>query len=227
MIRKPIRKRSWKRHWCYDPLADIAVNELPAMARGQVTFGCLNNFRKVSSAALMLWAQVLRSVPQSRLRLVASLGKARARVRHVFEQAGIDAERIQFVGYAPRELYLQEYQQIDCCLDTLPYNGGTTSLDALWMGVPVITLVGTMVTGRSGKALAHNLEMPELVSTSPDEYVARAVDFVSDLRRLAEIRRGLRSRLESSPLMNPARFARNLEQAYREMWQRWCDAPSG
>ena len=129
---------------------------------------------------------------------------------------------MDFVDYRPRQPYLATYRSIDVCLDTFPYNGHTTSLDAFWMGVPVVTLVGSTVVGRAGLCQAMNLGLPELVARSPDEYVHIAVKLAEDRRRLSDLRAGLRARMEASPLMDAPRFARNLEAAYRGAWRRWC-----
>jgi protein O-GlcNAc transferase len=108
------------------------------------------------------------------------------------------------------------------CLDTIPYNGHTTSLDAIWMGVPVVTLLGETVVGRAGLCLAENLAMPELVARSSEEFVTRALHLTADLDRLAKLRASLRKRLEESPLMNAPLFARNMEALYRDAWKRYC-----
>lgn len=209
--------------WCYDPRArDPAVSELPARSNGHITFGCLNSFWKLNEATLKLWARVLACVPNSRMVLLAPDGSARERVLASFNAAGIAPERIEFVSRRPRAEYLKLYQRIDVCLDALPYNGHTTSLDAFWMGVPVITLVGDTVVGRAGLCQALNLELPELVTHTPEEFVAAANRLVSELDALAQMRAGLRSRMDQSPLMDAPRFARNLEAKYREAWQRWC-----
>jgi predicted O-linked N-acetylglucosamine transferase (SPINDLY family) len=118
---------------------------------------------------------------------------------------------------------LELYQQIDICLDALPYNGHTTSLDAFWMGVPVVTLVGTTVVGRAGLCQALNLRLPELVAYTPEAFIAAAARLAENLDGLAELRAGLRRKMEQSPLMNAERFARNLEAKYREAWRRWCE----
>jgi predicted O-linked N-acetylglucosamine transferase (SPINDLY family) len=213
--------------WCYDPRALGPVPDvgpLPALGKGTVTFGCLNNFCKTNAAVFDLWARVLRAVPGSDLLVLAQPGEARDRVREAFASAEVDPSRVRFVGFQPRGAYLAEYQAIDICLDTFPYGGHTTSLDAFWMGVPVVTLVGSTVVGRAGLCYAENLGLPELVATAADEYVAAAVALARDLPRLAELRAGLRARMEGSPLMDGSRFARHLESAYREMWRRWCAA---
>jgi len=209
--------------WCYDPLVrEPEVGPLPALAAGHVTFGCLNNFAKVSAGALQAWTRVLREVPDSRLLLLAPPGDARRRTLESFEASGVARERVAFEASRPHEKYLATYRRIDVGLDPFPCNGHTTSLDAFWMGVPVVTLVGPTAVGRAGLCQTRNLGLPELVARDPDEYVRIAVDLTRDRIRLGELRATLRARMEASPLMDGARFARNLEAAYREMWRRWC-----
>ncbi len=210
--------------WCYDPLdgRDLSVNALPALADGFVTFGCLNNFCKVNDSVLRLWASVLRAVPSSRLLLLAPAGSCRRSTIELLGQEGIDSERIEFVSHQPRREYLELYHRIDLGLDTLPYNGHTTSLDSFWMGVPVVTLVGQTIVGRAGLSQLMNLHLPELIATTPDQYVRMVAELAGDLPRLSELRRTLRSRMEASPLMDAPRFARDIEAAYREMWTTWC-----
>jgi predicted O-linked N-acetylglucosamine transferase (SPINDLY family) len=209
--------------WCYDPLGDQAeVNDLPALENGFVTFGCLNNFWKVNDGCLALWAQVLQAVPRSRLVLLAPPGWARDHVRTRFEQAGIAEARVEFADRQPRQVYFQSYQRIDLGLDPFPCNGGTTTLDALWMGVPTLTVVGKTVVGRAGWTQLSNLGLQELAAETAEQYVALAARVSGDLPRLQELRRTLRQRLQASPLMDGMRFARNVEQAYRQMWRRWC-----
>lgn len=209
--------------WCYDPLtSDVEVDALPTRSKGRVTFGCLNAFCKVNDGVVALWSRVLHEEAGSRFVLLAGAGRAAEPVLARFEAHGIAADRIELVGRQPRPAYLATYRDIDVCLDTLPYNGHTTSLDALWMGVPVVTMVGQTVVGRAGLGQAMNLGLPELVARTQDEYVAIAAGLAKDLDRLAALRASLRARMESSPLMDAPRFARNLEGAYREAWRRWC-----
>ena len=209
--------------WCYDPLTEVpAVSPLPALAAGRITFGSLNHFRKVNAEVLRLWARVLNAVPESRLMLVAPEGSARERVHSFFEQAGVKRDRVEFVGRVARLDYLAKYREIDLCLETFPYNGQTTSLDALWMGVPTVTLVGETVVGRAGVCQAMNLGLPELIAATQDDYVQVASSWASDLERLSRLRQTLRARLQQSPLMDAPRFVRNLEATYRDVWRRYC-----
>jgi predicted O-linked N-acetylglucosamine transferase (SPINDLY family) len=209
--------------WCYDPLTDRPpVNPLPALGSGGITFGCLNTFRKVNDGCLALWAGALRAVPGSRLLMTAPPGPARDRALAVLEREGVVAARVAFVDKRPRPEYLGLYHRIDLCLDTLPYNGGTTSLDALWMGVPTLTMPGRTAVGRAGVCLLQNLGLPELIAAGPEDFARIAAEWAADLPRLSQLRATLRDRLEDSPLMDAPRFARNVEAACRLMWQRWC-----
>jgi protein O-GlcNAc transferase len=210
--------------WCYDPLTHESVGPLPLEQRGHLAFGSLNNVLKVSEASIALWAEVLQRVQHSTITLLAPVGDARDRTLGLFGARGIDRGRVRFVEYQSRQLYLATYRSIDIGLDTVPYNGHTTSLDALWMGVPVITLVGSTVVGRAGLCHAMNLGLPELVARAPEEFVRIAAGLAEDKSRLSSLRAGLRARMERSPLMDGARFTRNMEAAYRSVWRRWCSS---
>jgi protein O-GlcNAc transferase len=213
--------------WCYAELATHApvepVNALPALTSGRVTFGCLNNLVKITAATLELWAGVLRAVPTSHLLLLASPGFARERVRAALEAAGIAGERIEFADRQPRIGYFALYRQIDIGLDTFPYHGHTTSLDAYWMGVPVVTLVGPTPVSRAGLSQLSNLGLADLTAKTPAEFVQTATALARDLPRLAMLRAGLRERLQRSPLMDGPGFARDVEAAYRTLWREWCE----
>lgn len=209
--------------WCYDPLErEPVVNPLPALANGFVTFGCLNHFGKVNRPVLRLWAKVLQAVAGSRLLLLTPEGPQRQSTLDQLSEEGVSPERVTFVGHLPRQAYLGFYHHIDIALDTFPYNGHTTSLDSLWMGVPVITLVGQTVVGRAGLSQLTNLGLPELIAGTQEDFVRIAIDLAGDLPRLRDLRATLRGRMEASPLMDVERFARGIEDAYRGMWQRWC-----
>jgi predicted O-linked N-acetylglucosamine transferase (SPINDLY family) len=213
--------------WCYDPLVDQpSVNSLPALENGIITFGCLNNFCKVNERCLALWAGALREVQPSRLLLRAPGSQARNRVLTILEREGIAESRIEFVDTLPRHEYLPLYHRIDLCLDPIPYNGHTTSLDAFWMGVPTVTLVGNTVVGRAGWSQLCNLGFPELAAQAPEQYVALAALLAEDLPRLQGLRSTLRQRMQQSPLMDAKRFARHMEQAFRHMWRNWCRGQS-
>jgi predicted O-linked N-acetylglucosamine transferase (SPINDLY family) len=209
--------------WCYDPCGmELAVNALPAAEGGRVTFGNLNNFCKINDGVLELWARVLGGVPDSRLVLLSSPGGHRQRTQELLGWCGIDASRVEFVEPRARREYLGLYHRLDLVLDSFPYGGHTTSLDALWMGAPVVGLAGERPVSRAGLSVMSNLGLAEWVASTKDEYVAIAIGLASDLPRLAEWRRTLRSRMEGSVLMDGPRFARNIEEAYRGMWRQWC-----
>jgi protein O-GlcNAc transferase len=210
--------------WCYDPLVDVPVNELPASKDNSVTFGCLSTFCKVNDQVIQLWSAVLNEVTGSRLLLLCP-PDARKQTVEKFQQQGVTADRVEFVSYQRREKYLETYNRIDIVLDTLPYNGHTTSLDALWMGVPIVTLIGNTVAGRAGLSQLTNLGLTELVASDPQQYVRIARELAMDRDRLSELRRTLRQRMQKSPLMDGERFARNIEAAYRSMWKIWCGTP--
>ena len=209
--------------WCYDPCGDdVEVNALPARESGQITFGCLNSFCKVNEPALKLWAQALGKTADSRLILLSRAGSHRQRTLELLAREGVERRRVEFVDFRPRREYLGIYHRLDIALDTFPYNGHTTSLDALWMGVPVVSLAGQTPVSRAGLSQLSNLGLPELIAHSEEDYVRIAVALAGDLPRLAALRATLRARLQASPLMDAPRFARQVEQAYREMWRAWC-----
>jgi predicted O-linked N-acetylglucosamine transferase (SPINDLY family) len=213
--------------WCYDPCdAGIEINDSPANHGGSVTFGCLNNFCKVNEKALVLWARVLRAVDPSRLILMSSGGNQRRRAVEILTREGVEERRVEFVTHRPLREYLKLYHRLDMVLDTFPYNGHTTSLDALWMGVPVVSLVGETPVSRAGLSQLTNLGLPELAVRLEEDFVRVAVDLARDLPRLAELRSTLRQRMENSVLMDAPRFARQVERAYREMWRAWCSRES-
>jgi predicted O-linked N-acetylglucosamine transferase (SPINDLY family) len=212
--------------WCYDPLTtEPAVNELPALKSGRITFGCLNSFAKVNDRVLELWMRVLKATP-GQLLLLAPAGSSRKRIYEICDRAGVNANRIEFVDRCGRAEYLKLYNQIDLGLDTFPYNGHTTSLDSLWMGVPMITMIGKTLVGRAAWSQLSNLDLKGFAARSEDEYVRLATILSGNLERLAEIRSGLRAKMQNSPLMNAAAFARGVETAYRDLWRRWCQEKS-
>ncbi|HZL38052.1 MAG TPA: tetratricopeptide repeat protein [Tepidisphaeraceae bacterium] len=206
--------------WCYSALeADLSVGPLPADANGYTTFGSLNSFSKVNAGVQDLWAKALRATPDSRLLVLSPDGSHRERMCGRMEEAGIDRARIEFVGRLPWRAYMELNHRIDIVLDTFPYNGHTTSLDALWMGVPLITLRGQTAVGRAGAGFLTHLDLPDLIARGPVEYVNIATALAADVPRLQQLRATLRQRMESSPLMDASRFAANMEAAYQMMWE--------
>jgi len=207
------------------PDVDVKVNGLPALSNGYLTFGCFNNLTKMNDSVVALWAQVLASVPGSRLFLKSpqfSEASVQQQVVERFAACGVDRSRMIMEGLSSRADYLKTYQRVDIALDPFPYTGGTTTCDALWMGVPVLTLAGERFLSRQGVGLMMNAGLPEWIAHNAEDYVARAVSHASDLKRLALLRASLRQQVLASPLFNAERFAHHFEQALRNIWQHWC-----
>jgi protein O-GlcNAc transferase len=210
-------------YWCYRPWQDCPeVQPLPASRNPWVTFGSFNSFWKVSAGALEVWAKILAQVPQSRMVMLAPEGKCRQRVRENFARFGVNQDRIEFVNRTGLPEYLSWYGGIDIALDPFPYAGGTTTCDALWMGVPVVTLAQKTAIGRGGVTIMKNVGLPEMVAESEEEYVRKAVELARDHQRLGAMRTGLRDKMRSSPLMDSGRFAAEMEGIYRDVWKKWC-----
>ena len=211
---------------CYAPRdRDAPLVPPPALARGYVTFGCCNNIAKVTPEVVALWAAILRALPAARICLkTAALDTPGVRERYaaLFAAGGVAPERVTLDRGGDYADYLAGYGEIDIALDPFPYNGGATSVEALWMGVPLITLRGERFVGRMGASILTAAGLDEFIAESPDDYVAKAVALASDLPRLAALRAGMRQRLERSPVCDGARFARGLEATYRAMWREWC-----
>lgn len=211
-------------YWCYSA-PPLTGPELPPVERapGPPTFGCLNNFAKVTDLTLALWARLLERVPEARLLLYARAEPHRERVRRALRAAGVDESRASFVGRQPLAAYLETYRQIDVALDPFPYGGGTTSCDALWMGVPVVTLAGRTAVSRAGTTLLENLGLGRLVARDEEAYIDLAARLLRDTAGLTALKRELRGRIEASPLMAAPRFARGVEAAFRTAWRAWCE----
>jgi predicted O-linked N-acetylglucosamine transferase (SPINDLY family) len=212
--------------WCYEPSDGLPVRPLPALETGALTFGCLNNFCKINPYTLSMWAHVLGQVQGSRLLLLAPPGSHQQRtidlLGDLLGKEGIDPDRVEFTGRRSRLDYLQLYNRIDLGLDTFPYNGHTTSLDSLWMGVPVVTLVGQTPVSRAGWGQLSNLGLTDLAAHTTEQFVRIAVALANDLPRLNDLRSTLRQRMEKSPLMDAPGFTKDVEAAYRNMWRKWC-----
>ncbi|MFZ5524847.1 MAG: tetratricopeptide repeat protein [Pseudomonadota bacterium] len=209
---------------CFSALAyPLIVAPLPARSSGYVTFGSFNNLTKMNDEVVELWSRILQSVPNSRLYLkTGQLGDEdiRARTRRRFAACSIAPERLVLAGKLGSIAdHLSEYNKIDVALDTFPYPGVTTSVEALWMGVPVLTLLGDRFLSLTAKSVAHHAGLPDWVAADKDDYVAKAVTFTSDLERLAALRAGLREQVLASPLFDSERFARNFEAALWSMWK--------
>ncbi len=208
--------------FCYAPGPAPEVRpEPPARRSGQITFGCLNNPAKVSDEVLAVWSHALAAVPGSRLLLRTGAGRsAEERIRDLLTASGIAPERLGFAGLTATQFaYLELYHAVDIALDPFPYNGVTTTCDALWMGVPVISHAGRMNVSREGVRFLRTVGLDELVAETLEDYVRIATELAGDLERLADLRSGLRERMSRSPLLDAQRLARALEAAYVGIWE--------
>jgi protein O-GlcNAc transferase len=210
--------------WCFQPATQEPEQAtLPGQNSGEITFGCLNNFCKISDETLEAWKQILQATPTANLLLHAPAGQPRDRVRAFMEGGQISAERVRFVNRLPFAEYIRTYHRIDVALDPFPYGGATTTCDALWMGVPVVCLSGHRAVGRAGVSILSILGMTELLAQDTADYVRIATELANDLPRLSKWRSSLRNRMWDSPLMDTRRYTRGVEAVYRCMWQKWCD----
>jgi protein O-GlcNAc transferase len=203
-----------------------------ALIRGYVTFASFNALSKVNDRVAELWAQVLAAVPNSRMIIKSISGldnpRAQHRLTQIFSAAGIDPDRVALQTRVPDPSgHLQLYRMVDIALDTYPYHGTTITCEALWMGVPVVTLLGRAHASRVGLSLLTAAGLENLAANTPEEYVQIAAKLAADLPRLTQIRSTLRDRLSKSPLTNAQQFARNVESAYREMWRSFCSPLPG
>ena len=210
--------------WCIRPDDDAPdVNPLPALSSGRVAFGALNKLVKATPQTVHLWARVLEAVPGSTLTvLVGPRSEADPHLAAMFESHGVPPRRLRLVGRCPHDQYLRLYHALDVALDTFPYNGHTTTLDALWMGVPTVTLAGRTHVARAGLSVLTAAGLGECVAFSPDAYVRAAASLAADLPRLASLRSALRQRVARGPLCDGRGTARRREEAYRRMWAAWC-----
>lgn len=207
---------------CFTPPdADIPLNELPALSKGHVTFGCFNNVGKLNDAVIHTWSRILQQIPNARLLLKARQlddAEIRARLRARFSTHGIGDDCLMLEGPTSRTDYLQAYQRLDIVLDPFPYPGGTTTVEALWMGIPVLTLRGSTMLSHAGENIMTNLGLPEWIAEDQDDYVARAKAFSATPEVLSDLRSRLRNQALASPMFDAARFARNFEEALWGMW---------
>lgn len=225
-------EKLWRMPECFScfeaPTDSPNVGPLPAIKNAHITFGSFNNFAKTTSEVIAVWANILKRVPQSRLMLK---NKSMA-AKHVqtfifshFAKHGVRPEQLDLMTMDNEQAsHLDRYNCVDIALDPFPYNGTTTTFDALWMGVPMVVLSGCNHVSRVGVSQMSNLGLPELIARDSDDYVDIAVKLANDVPRLVALRAGMRERLNNSPLMNVPRFTKNLEKAYQAMWKTYVDA---
>jgi predicted O-linked N-acetylglucosamine transferase (SPINDLY family) len=213
-------------YFCFSPPdMNVAVSPLPARESGVITFGCFNNLSKVNDATLALWGRVLAQLPDSRLFLKAGQLDDLA-VRNAMGQrlakVGVSADRVVLEGASSRRGYFEAFGRVDVALDPFPFPGGTTSVEGLWMGVPVLTRRGDRFIGHNGETIARNAGLSEWVAQDADDYVGKACRLTSDLDQLSELRASLRPRLLASPLFDSTRFALHFESALWGMWEEFA-----
>lgn len=217
---------------CYRPPEEAPeVSAAPALHAGVVTFGGFHNLAKINARVAACWAAILARVPGSRLLLkTAALDDACARERlgRMLAESGVPLERVETRGHAKSlKDHLACYGEVDLALDTFPYAGTTTTCEALWMGVPVVTLAGRAHVSRTGLSILKAVGLEDLAASSEEEYVRIAVSLAGDPERLAKMRAGMRRRMQASRLLRAEEFVRDLERAYRQMWRRWCAGVRG
>lgn len=226
--RSHFSERTWllpDSYLCFSPPPfDLQPSPLPALVSGRVTFGCFNNLAKVNDEVVALWARVLRAVPHSRLILkTIQLNDANvcATTARRFAAHDIAPDRLVLEGSAPRAELMASYRRVDIALDPFPYPGGTTSVEALWMGVPVVTRRGDRFLSHVGESVAHAAGLADWIAGDDADYVAKASAWAADLPRLASLRAGLRAQAVASPVFDAPRYARSFEDA---LWGMWRDA---
>lgn len=211
---------------CYRPPdCSPAVGPLPVLRNGWITFGSFNDGSKLNSDIIALWAQVLKTNDRSRFLLKSRAGDdpgMREVYHRWFEQCGISRDRVEIHGQKTAAEYLKLYGSVDIALDTYPYNGTTTTCDAIWMGVPVVTLVGEHHASRVGLSILTRVGLEFLAASTEAEFVAQATALAHNPEALVDTRFSMRRRMEAAALCNVKAFAQSVETAYRKMWLRWC-----
>ena len=213
---------------CYLPDENSPqVGPSPVSTAGHITFGSFNIFAKVTSEVCAVWAKILDRLPDSRLILKDRNFQDKttcAYAINMLRQRGIPVKRVLLQPWDSPPKHLNAYNMVDIGLDTFPFNGLTTTCEAMWMGVPVITLAGGAYAARAGVSLLSSIGLPELIAKTKDEYIAIAVNLASDIDKLQLLRKSLREKMERSPLTNAKLFTAHLENCYRTIWQDWCNA---
>jgi protein O-GlcNAc transferase len=211
------------------PEINLPVSPLPALKNDYITFGCFQNMSKVGDKVLATWAAILTDLPDARFRWQCHQLKDPEVVQELMlrlQQNGIDPARMTLLGSVAHEAYLSAHSEVDMILDTFPYPGGTTTCEALWMGVPTLTLAGDTLLSRQGASLLTAVGLSDWIVTSRKDYIDKALTLAGDIPKLAKLRAVLREQVKTSPLLDAPRFAHGLEEAYRSMWRKWCTSQS-
>jgi predicted O-linked N-acetylglucosamine transferase (SPINDLY family) len=213
--------------WCYSPPDYVPeIAPMPALETKGITFGSFNRLSKLTDPVIEAWASIVKGTPDSRI-MIKTRGiddaSVAERVLGKFSDCALPADRIVLRPSGGHRQMFLEYGEIDIALDTFPFNGGLTTLEALWMGVPVVTVEGNSVVSRQTTSALRNVGLCELAFPDVATFIAGAIGLATDLDRLAELRKGLRPRMAASPLRQPEQFTRDLEALYRRMWHAWCE----
>ena len=213
--------------WCHAPYRNLAeIPPAPVLENGYLTLGSFNNTAKLNDDVLNLWTGVLKAVPDARLHLAdVKKGRAQKRILRRMESKGIDTSRLHFIPRLEYADYLKNFATVDIALDPFPYNGGTTSIDTLVMGVPFVTLAGRHSIARGGVSLLSNAGLSNFIAESPEEYISTIKYYADHPEMLAAIRTNLRQKVESSAIMDSEFFVRDFEQMCHQWWERWCGSP--
>ncbi len=216
-----------KGYMCYTPPAHAPLPvPAPSLAQGYITFGCFNNSNKINNEVVCVWAEILRQVPGSRLLLKAKGWGAverRRQCEQAFKAEGIDLARIELCGWSDYKTMLKQYHAVDIALDPFPFSGGLTSCDALFMGVPVITYAGEWLVSRQTASYLTQMGVTALIADNKAAYIDIAVKLSQNREQLNAVRMNLRERMQTSPLCDSKGFTQQLENAYQDIWQRWCN----
>jgi predicted O-linked N-acetylglucosamine transferase (SPINDLY family) len=200
------------------------IQELPALRTGHLVFGSFNRMGKINAATVGLWSQLLRALPEAKMMIagIPTDGGGNQRLADLFAAEGIALERLRFHGRCAMDQYLALHHEVDICLDTIPYSGGTTTYHAYWMGVPTLTVAGSTPASRQGAAVMGQVGLSSFVARDAADFVAKGVEWAGRLTDLAQVRLSLRERWHQSPIREPDVIADSLYRAFRHMWSRWC-----
>lgn len=208
------------------PSQSCEVGSLPMLTNTHITFASFNKLYKLNRRTIYLWCKAMTSLPNSRMLMIGravSTDYGKEKVIRMFESFGISADRLEFVAFLPIGDYLAIHNRVDLIMDCFPWNGHTTTMQSLWMGVPTVTIAGQHHAGRFGYAIMANLGLPEFIANDDEDFVAKVVEIASQPERLAKLRQSLRQRITQSVLCDHERLTTNIEENYRAMWLQWLE----